>query len=62
MNSTLQIERELDSTLQKLKHVKIENFDDSYSAALTDKSGYEIVKGYGKTYIDAINDMHAKLL
>jgi len=62
MNTLLQRTRKTNTSLNKLKHIKFEHLDNLYSAALIDATGYEIVKGYGKTSLEAVNDMHARLL
>ena len=48
--------------LIKLKHIKIEFINQEYIATLTDLKGFEIIKGYGLSTIDAINDLHKKLI
>lgn len=48
--------------MARCKHVKLENENGKCIAALVDNAGYEIVKGYGGTIIEAINDMHAGLV
>ncbi|GAA3516921.1 hypothetical protein GCM10022393_33750 [Aquimarina addita] len=46
----------------ELKNLKFELVNLEYSAALIDSTGYEIVKGYGESIEDAMNDLHHNLL
>lgn len=46
----------------ELKHLKVEFVGVTYIACLVDASGLEIVKGYGDTVIDAMNDLHSNLI
>lgn len=46
----------------QLKYLKIDFFDKRYTAVLADLSGFEILKGYGETVADAINDLHQNLI
>ncbi len=46
----------------QLKNLKIELNNSEYSIALIDKGSYEIVKGYGITIEEAMNDLHHRLL
>ena len=45
-----------------LKHLKFEMRKDEYIVTLIDQSEYEIIKGYGQSIVDAINDMHSNLI
>jgi hypothetical protein len=45
-----------------LKHVRFHIVEDNYEVSLVDFQGYEILKGYGMTPEDAINDLHSNLL
>ena len=45
-----------------LKYLKFECVDDAHIVTLIDERGYEIVRGYGNSRIDAINDMHGTLI
>ena len=45
-----------------LKYLKFEINNGIYIATLNDLAGYDIVKGYGNTMIEAINDMHRSLI
>ncbi len=46
----------------QLKHLKFEVSNSEYTVSLLDSTGYEIVKGYGNTVIEAINDLHSCLV
>ncbi len=46
----------------KLKYLKFGRDQNEYEVALVDEGGYEIIKGYGKSTIEAINDMHNNLI
>jgi len=45
-----------------LKYLKLKVNKGSYTVSLNDLSGYDIVRGYGNTIIEAINDMHRSLI
>ncbi|WP_370479787.1 hypothetical protein [Tamlana flava] len=47
--------------LEKLANLKFEIKNNIHCVSLIDKKGFEIIKGYGKTIIDAINDLHSRL-
>lgn len=46
----------------ELKHIKMEFIENEYIATLVDPSGFEVLKGYGSSIIEAINDMHQNLV
>ena len=46
----------------ELKYLKFERRQNEYVATLIDEEGYEILKGYGNSTIEAINDMHHNLI
>ncbi len=48
--------------IHKLKNLKFEIINNEYVISLIDKEGYEIIKGYGVSIIEAINDLHHNLL
>ncbi len=50
------------STETSFKYLKFEEVDNQFVAVLIDKVGDEIVKGYGKTKIAAIDDLHSCLI
>ncbi len=45
-----------------LKHLRIEVLNSEYTVALTDLDGIEILKGYGNSIEEAINDLHHNLI
>ncbi|WP_299222571.1 hypothetical protein [uncultured Aquimarina sp.] len=45
-----------------LKHLKIEVLNSKYTVVLTDLNGDGILKGYGDSIEEAINDLHHSLL
>ncbi|MFL9836999.1 hypothetical protein ABS768_05775 [Flavobacterium sp. ST-75] len=48
--------------INQLHFIKIEKLSNSYIVSLIDTKEYEIIKGYGKTVVDAFNDMHHNLI
>jgi len=46
----------------ELKNLKVEINNKEYCVSLIDKAGYEIVRGYGETVVEAINDLHSNLI
>ena len=56
------IEQEIYIDTIQFKHLKFEKSKDEYIVTLIDKVGYEIVRGYGDTIVEAINDLHSLLL
>lgn len=46
----------------ELSHLKFDKKVDEHIVTLFDKKGFEIIKGYGKTLIEAINDLHQNLI
>ena len=60
MNSRSEVAEYID--IDQLKHVKVHYTNNEYSVSLVDSAEYEIVKGYGTTIIEAINDLHAGLV
>ncbi len=57
-----EIEQKVISKLNHLKHLKFEMVNNVYTATLIDLEGEEVVKGYGNSVIEAINDLHSTLL
>ncbi len=45
-----------------LKHLKIEVLNSKYTVLLTDLNGDGIIKGYGDSIEEAINDLHHSLI
>ena len=62
MHPINQIEKEICENINQLKHLKFELINNEYVISLIDSTGYEIVRGYGNTIIEAINDLHNSLL
>lgn len=56
------IKKEDQIEIQALKHLRFEKSTDEYIVTLIDKTGFEILKGYGKTTAEAINDLHQNLI
>ena len=47
--------------LSELKHLKFEQYEGQHIATLVDVSGYEIIRGYGNSMVEAMNDLHSAL-
>jgi len=47
--------------ITELEHLKIEFTNQEYTAILIDSEGFEMLKGYGISVINAINDLHKNL-
>ena len=68
MNEITEIEQKIyessNDILSKadLKHLKFQKSEKEYIVTLIDDRGYEILKGYGKSTIEAINDLHHNLI
>ncbi|WP_299252950.1 hypothetical protein [uncultured Aquimarina sp.] len=48
--------------LTDLEYLKIQIINSDYTVAITDSDGHEILKGYGSSIEDAINDLHHNLI
>jgi len=46
----------------ELDHLKFEHQSDDHIVSLVDAQGYKIISGYGKSIIEAINDLHHNLI
>lgn len=46
----------------ELKHLKFENKNNEHIVTLVDQQEFEILKGYGNSKIEALNDLHSNLL
>lgn len=57
-----EIEQEITSKLDHLKHLKFEMVNNAYVAILIDLKGDEVVKGYGNSIIEAMNDIHSNFI
>ncbi|GHC60849.1 hypothetical protein [Ulvibacter litoralis] len=45
-----------------LKYLKVEYINNQNVVILVDNEGFEILKGYGNTITDAMNDLHQNLI
>lgn len=48
----------MELNIGQLKFIKIYQLEESFCASLVDHKEFEIIKGYGPTVAEAINDMH----
>jgi len=48
--------------ISELDYLKWEYSNDEYIVSLIDLQGYIIIRGYGISIIEAINDLHSNLL
>ena len=48
--------------ISELKHFKLEYLNNEYVVTLVDSENYSILKGYGRSIVEAINDLHHNLL
>ncbi|MCT4629045.1 hypothetical protein [Winogradskyella sp.] len=48
--------------IAQLKHIKLEKTPHECIVTLVDSGGYDIVRGYGKTAMEALNDLHSALV
>lgn len=56
------VKNEIKIGVHHMKHLKFEKQEDEFVVSLVDVTGYEILKGYGDNFIEALNDMHSNLL
>jgi len=49
-------------TISELKNLRCEYIKNEYVVTLVDNLGFEILKGYGNSIVDAINDLHQNLI
>lgn len=49
-------------SLTELNNIKFEEIGTAYVAILIDTKNHPIIRGYGKTRIAALNDLHSCLL
>lgn len=47
---------------EELRNIRVSETEDGFVVALTDKEGFEIVRGFGGTVTEALNDMHGNLI
>lgn|GEM_PF-2257644 len=60
MNENIDTEETL--LLSDLENVRISRTAEGFVAALTDDDGLEVVRGFGQTIAEALNDMHRNLI
>ena len=48
--------------IEELTHLKVEIINHEYIVTLIDSKGYGILKGYGNSSAEALNDMHNNLI
>ncbi|MCR9289152.1 MAG: hypothetical protein NXI23_17390 [Bacteroidetes bacterium] len=62
MNLQVSVNENSKIEIHCLKNLKFEKSDNEYMVTLVDNTGFEILKGYGKTTTEAINDLHHNLI
>lgn len=62
MNEHIDIMANCFVNLYELEHLKIEVLNSEYTVTLTDFQGDGILKGYGGSMAEAINDLHHNLI
>ncbi|MBQ4914574.1 hypothetical protein J8L85_09025 [Maribacter sp. MMG018] len=53
---------EMNINTNELKHLSFNRKEGQYIVSLLDSDKYAVLRGYGKTPTEAINDLHAGLL
>lgn len=48
--------------VNELKNIKIILENNQYTAVLVDDEGFDIIRGFGSTPTEAINDLHINLI
>lgn len=48
--------------LSKFKHLRFEIDNEAHIVSLVDADGFEILRGYGSSILEAMNDMHHNLI
>lgn len=48
--------------LKEFKHLRFEIEKEEYMVTLVDAENYKIIRGYGNSIIEAINDLHHNLI
>lgn len=48
--------------VEELSNIQITESENGFVVALTDQEGFEIVRGFGDTVTEALNDMHSNLI
>ena len=56
------VNNEVKIGIHHMKYLKFEKLKDEHVVTLVDATGYEILKGYGDDFVEAINDLHQNLL
>jgi hypothetical protein len=49
-------------SLSELQNLSVTEHVDGFVIALTDLGGFEVVRGFGLTVAEALNDMHRNLI
>lgn len=62
MNLLNKQKQEISESVYALKHLKFEENHGTYVVSLIDATGYEIIRGFGTTAVEALNDLHHNLL
>lgn len=62
MHLPIDQKQEVIGRLNELKHLKFKENNDEYVVALVDATGFEIIRGFGPTATEALNDLHGCLL
>lgn len=57
--NTLQLEN---INIKEFEHLLFEIEKEEHVVSLVDAKGYKIIRGYGASFIEAINDMHHNLI
>jgi len=61
--NAIQFENKLDYiNIIELEHLILEIEKGEHIVTLVDAKGYKIIRGYGKSTVEAINDMHHNLI
>lgn len=62
MNTLTEVENKIRDIINNLKHITFEKLPNEYVANLVDSNGSQLVRGYGNTTVEAINDLYSNLL
>jgi len=62
MNAIIVVENKIRDIISNFKHITFEKLEKEYVGTLVDLNGSKLVRGYGNTTIEAINDLHSNLL
>jgi len=62
MNSVTQHSKTALISTVEFEHLMFENQSDEHIVTLVDAEGYKILRGYGKSIGEAINDLHNNLI